>query len=114
MTYITGFVMAVPTANKEKYTELAKEMAEFVKGMGALDVVDAWGDNVPDGELTSMPKAVQKKDDETIVFSWIVWPDKATSEKSYQEMMKDPRFAADKMPFDGKRVIYGNFTKLQY
>ena len=83
----------------------------FFKEFGALNTVDCWGDDVPDGEVTSFPMAVKKQDDETVVFSWIVWPDKATRDAGMEKMMTDPRMQEDvnPMPFDGKRLIFGGF-----
>ena len=112
MSYIDGFVAAVPTKSKETYTEYAKGMAEVFKDNGALKVVDTWGDDVPEGDITSFPMAVQKKDDETVAFSWIVWPSKETREAGWQTAMEDPRMNAETnpMPFDGKRIIFGGFN----
>src|SRR5262245_31327172 len=76
MTYIDGFVAAVPTANREKFKKHADEAAAIFKEYGALSVVECWGDDVPEGKITSFPMAVQRKDDEIVVFSWIVWPSK--------------------------------------
>jgi uncharacterized protein YbaA (DUF1428 family) len=114
MTYVDGFVAAVPTANKETYLEHCRITAEVFKENGAIRVVECWGDDVPDGKLTSFPMAVKKKDDETVVFSWIVWPSRAVRDKSMKVAMADPRFAPDKnpMPFDGKRLIYGGFEMI--
>jgi len=111
MSYIDGFVAAVPTANKAQYLEYAKFMAKVFKENGAIRVVETWGEEVPEGEVTSFPMAVQCKDDETIVFAWMEWPDKATRDKGWQVMMEDERLHAD-MPFDGKRLIYGGFDLL--
>ena len=84
------------------------------KEYGALKVVECWGDDVPDGKVTSFPMAVQKKDDETVVFSWIVWPSRETRDAGMKKMMEDPRMQPDSnpMPFDGKRLIYGGFNVL--
>ncbi|MCH9853619.1 MAG: DUF1428 domain-containing protein [Alphaproteobacteria bacterium] len=111
MAYLDGLVAAVPTANKEKYLEHAKICAAIFKEYGALKTVECWGDDVPDGEVTSFPMAVKKQDDETVVFSWIVWPDKATRDAGMVKMMEDPRMQEDvnPMPFDGKRLIFGGF-----
>lgn len=108
MAYIGGFVAAVPTANKGAFIEHAKIAGEVLKDCGALSVVDCWGDDVPDGELTSFPMSVKAKEDETVVFSWIVWPSKEASEAGFQKMMEDPRMDHP-MPFDGKRMIFGGF-----
>ena len=111
MTYADGFVAAVPNANKDKFIEHASIMAAVFKENGALRVVDTWGDDVPDGEVTSFPMAVQKNDDETVVFSWIIWPSKEVRDAGWKTSMDDPRMHPDKnpMPFDGKRIIYGGF-----
>lgn len=114
MSYIDGFVVAVPTANKAQYIEYAKEMALVCKEYGVLKVVDSWGDDVPEGEVTSFPTAVHCKDDETVVFSWMVWPSKEAREVGWKAMMDDPRMHPEKnpMPFDGMRLIYGGFETI--
>ncbi|MEX1056613.1 MAG: DUF1428 domain-containing protein [Natronospirillum sp.] len=114
MSYIDGFIAAVPTANKEQYVKHAADGAEVFKEYGALNVVECWGDDVPQGILTSFPMAVQCKADETVVFSWIVWPSKAQRNEGMAKAMADPRFGADvnPMPFDGKRLIYGGFERV--
>jgi len=71
--------------------------------------VECWGDDVPEGKLTSFPLAVQRQEGETVVFSWITWPSKAVRDEGMKKAMADPRFADMKMPFDGKRLIYGGF-----
>ena len=116
MSYIDGFVIAVPTANKEKFIAHAKLGDSVFMDIGAVRVLECWGDDVPDGKLTDFRRAVQAKDDETVVFSWIEWPDKATRDAAMgrmDELMKtDDRFNPEKnpMPFDGKRMIYGGFS----
>jgi uncharacterized protein YbaA (DUF1428 family) len=114
MTYIDGFVAAVPTANREKFKKHADEAAAIFKEYGALSVVESWGDDVPEGKITSFPMAVQRKDDETVVFSWIVWPSKEARKAAWDKMMADPRMKpeANPMPFDGKRMIYGGFEPI--
>jgi uncharacterized protein YbaA (DUF1428 family) len=114
MTYIDGFVAAVPTANREAYRKHAAMAAPVFKEHGALKMAECWGDDVPDGKLTSFPKAVQKKDDETVVFSWIVWPSKQVRDEGMKKVMADPRVQPDAnpMPFDGKRLIFGGFEVL--
>jgi uncharacterized protein YbaA (DUF1428 family) len=114
MSYIDGFVCPVPAAKREAYRKHAAEAAAIFKDHGAAQVVEAWGDDVPDGKLTSFPMAVQLKADETVVFSWIVWPDKAARDAGMEKAMKDPRMPQDMsaMPFDGKRMIYGGFTPI--
>ena len=111
MPYYAGFVAAVPTARKRDFIDHAREAWEVIfKPMGALAQVEAWGDQVPDGEVTSFPMAVRCNPDETVVFSWIEWPDKATHDAANARMMS-PDFAPGmaEMPFDGKRMIFGGF-----
>lgn len=111
MTYIDGFVAAVPTANRDRYQEHAEAAARVFKEHGALQVVECWGDDVPEGKLTSFPLAVQRKADETVVFSWIVWPSRKLRDEGMRKVMADPRLQPDvnPMPFDGQRLIYGGF-----
>jgi len=116
MSYIDGFVIAVPTANKEKFIDHAKKTNAVFKELGATRILECWGDDVPDGKLTDFRKAVQANTNETIVFSWIEWPDNARRDAAMArmgELMKtDDRFNPEKnpMPFEGKRMIYGGFT----
>ena len=114
MSYVDGFVAAVPNDNKSLFIEHALVMAKVFKEYGALQVVDTWGDDVPDGELTSFPLAVQKTEQETVAFSWIIWPSKDVRDKGWQDAMDDPRMhpETNPMPFDGKRIIYGGFTMI--
>jgi uncharacterized protein YbaA (DUF1428 family) len=114
MTYIDGIVAAVPTANRKQYLEHARKGAEVFKEHGALKVVDAWGDDVPEGQVTSFPLAVKRKNDETVVFSWIVWPSRRARDAGMKKAMEDPRMKPDvnPMPFDGKRMIFGGFEPL--
>lgn len=111
MTYYTGSVAAVPTANKDAYLQHAKRAWPYFQRTGALRMVETWGDDVQPGKVTDFRRAVQAKDDETVVFSWIEWPDKATSDKAWQTMMADEDMGAKMgdMPFDGKRMIFGGF-----
>ena len=111
MTYVDGFVAAVPTANREAFRKHAADAAPVFKEHGALKVVECWGDDVPDGQLTSFPMAVKCEPGETVVFSWIVWPSRQVRDAGMAKVMADPRVQADAnpLPFDGKRVIYGGF-----
>lgn len=110
MKYIDGFVAAVPTSKQKEYLEHAKMAAEIFRKNGALNVVETWGDDVPDGKLTSFPMAVQRKADETVVFSWITWPSKQVRDEGMKKFMEDPRVKDMQMPFDGQRMIYGGFA----
>lgn len=122
MSYIDGFVIAVPTANKQKFIEHAELGDSVFIDLGATRVIESWGDDVRDGKGTDFRKAVQARDDETVVFSWIEWPDKETRDAAYATMTDwmnnpekaDPRMNPEKnpMPFDGKRLIYGGFAPL--
>ena len=114
MSYVDGFVCAVPSANREAYQRYAEKSAPIFKEFGALSVVECWGTDVPPGKLTSFPLAVQCKEDESVVFSWITWPAKDVRDAAWEKLMKDPRFNPQNnpMPFDGKRMIYGGFEKL--
>ena len=109
MSYIDGFVAAVPTANREAYLAHARLAAKIFKEHGAHKVVECWGDDVPEGKLTSFPLAVQRKEDETVVFSWITWDSRAARDQGMKQAMEDPRLTGMQMPFDGKRMIFGGF-----
>lgn len=115
MSYVDGFVIAVPTANKQKFADHAAMADPVFMELGATHIVEAWEDDVKDGKVTDFRRAVQAKDDESIVFSWITWPDKATRDAAFARMMSgelnDPRMdpAKNPMPFDGMRLIFGGF-----
>jgi uncharacterized protein YbaA (DUF1428 family) len=111
MNYIDGFVVAVPTANRELDRQQAEVAAAVFKENGALAVVECWGDDVPEGKLTSFPMAVKRQPDETVVFSWIVWPSRQVRDAGMKKFMADPRMqpGVNPMPFDGMRMIYGGF-----
>ena len=91
MTYVEGFVVAVPTANKEDYRKHAADAAPMFKEFGVTRMVENWGDDVPEGKVTDFHGAVQAKDDETVVFTWFEYPDKATRDAANEKMMTDPR-----------------------
>ena len=111
MSYIDGFVIAVPNANRDKFIAHASTFDAIFLEFGATRVVECWGDDVPDGKLTDFRRAVQAKPDESVAFSWIEWPDKTTRDAGMAKIMKDPRMeAASDMPFDGKRMIFGGFV----
>jgi len=111
MNYIDGFVVPVPIANREQYRRTAQTASAVFKEYGALSVVECWGDDVPEGKLTSFSMAVQRKEDEAVVFSWITWPSRKARDEGMKKAMADPRLkeGMDPMPFDGKRMIYGGF-----
>lgn len=114
MTYVDGIVAAVPSANKDAYRRHAEVAAAIFKEHGALSIVEGWGDDVPEGKVNSLHTAVLRKPDETIVFSWIIWPDKTARDAGWQKVMSDPRMQPDMnpMPFDGSRMIFGGFEMI--
>lgn len=112
MTYIDGFVASAATASKDNYLKHAKIAGRVLKEHGALRVVDCWGDDVPDGKLTSFPMAVKKEPGETVVFGWIEWPSRAARDAGMKKAMEDSRLTGTAPPFDGKRMIFGGFEML--
>ncbi len=112
MSYADGFVIAVPTAGRQAFIDQARKAdAAFIE-YGALRVLECWGDDVPEGKLTDFRRAVQATADETVVFSWIEWPDKATRDAGMAKVMEDPRMSPESCAqiFDGKRLIFGGFV----
>ena len=111
MPYVDGFLVAVPKDRIEEYKELARKAGDVWMEYGALSYVECLADDVPYGELTSFPRAVQAKDDETVVFSWISYESREKRDEINAKVMADPRLKGDmdNMPFDGKRMIYGGF-----
>lgn len=112
MTYIEGFVAAVPRGNKDVYVRHAREAAAFFKKLGATRCVECWGDDVPKGVLTDFYRATQAKDDEVPVFSWIEYPDKATRDAANRAMSENPEMANMEMPFDARRMFWGGFERI--
>jgi uncharacterized protein YbaA (DUF1428 family) len=111
MPYVDGFVLAVPKQNLEAYKQLARKAGEVWKEYGADDYVECVGDDVPYGDVTSFPRAVQAKDDEIVIFSWATYKDRETRDRVMKQVMDDPRMKGDeyKTVFDGKRMIFGGF-----
>jgi uncharacterized protein YbaA (DUF1428 family) len=112
MSYIDGFVLAVPTAKKDQYRKSATQAAVFFKEFGATRQVEAWGDDVPDGKVTDFKRSVKATADESIVFSWLEYPDRATRDAANNKMRTDPRMKdmGENLPFDGQRMIVAGFT----
>ena len=112
MNYIDGFVAAVPAANKEVYLAHAKQVGALFKEFGVLRMVECWGDDVPEGKVTDFRRAVQAKEDEVVLFSWVEWPSKEVRDAGWKSMMEDQRMRAFPMPVDGKRMIFGGFQSI--
>ncbi len=113
MSYIDGVVVPVLAVNRERYLAYANETAKVFSEFGACAVIDCWGDDVPEGELTSFTRAVLLEPGEVVVFSWVHWPSRAVRDGAWPKIMADPRMRATRMPFDGKRMIYGGFEAMQ-
>jgi uncharacterized protein YbaA (DUF1428 family) len=111
MAYVDGYVLAVPTANRAAYQKIAEDAAAVFKEYGALKVVECWGDDVPDGKLTSFPMAVKCEENETVVLSWIIWSSREARDQGSQKAMADPRLQPIG-EFDGKRMIFGGFEMI--
>lgn len=113
MTYIDGFVAAVPAANKEGYRQHADGAARLFREFGTVRLVETWGDDVPDGKLTDFKGAVAARDDEVVVFGWFEYPSRELRDQAHERMSSDPRMEGlGEMPFDGKRMIFGGFKPL--
>ena len=114
MTCITGFVGAVPAANRQRFVRHAELAASAFHDHGLVSAVECWGDDVPDGELTSFRRAVLAEPDETVIFSWYVWPSPEAQDEAMRRAAKDPRMGpeANPMPFDGQRVVWGSFEPI--
>lgn len=114
MTYVDGFVLAVPTVKRDVYVAMARKAAPVFRKHGAIRVVECWGDDVPEGKLTSFPMAVKLQADETVVFSWIEWPSRAMRDAGMAKVMQDPDLQMDPetMPYDAKRMIFGGFEEV--
>ena len=112
-SYTDGFIVPVPEGKKEAYREMAAKCAPIFREHGATRVMEAWGDDVPDGKVTDYRMAVMAEDRENVVFSWIEWPDRATRDAGWAKVMQDERMKPPaEMPFDGKRMFWGGFTPL--
>ena len=113
MSYIQGFLVPVGKKDKQAYCELAAKAAPIFQEYGATRISENWSDSVPDGKVTDFKRAVQAKQDEAIVFSWIEWPDKATCDAASKKMETDKRWGEmGEMPFDGKRMIWAGFEPI--
>jgi uncharacterized protein YbaA (DUF1428 family) len=114
MGYVDGFVAAVPTANKAAYLDFVRKSAPIFRKHGALKLVETWGDDVPDGEVTSFPLAVKCKPDETVVLSWVLWPSREIRDVGLKRVIEEHShlYPSQEMPFDGERMVFGGFDIL--
>jgi uncharacterized protein YbaA (DUF1428 family) len=112
--YTDGYLLAVPADKKDAYRELAQKAAAIFQEYGANRVVEAWGDDVPDGKVTDFKGAVKATGDEAIVYSWVEWPSKEVRDLAWPKIMEDERMkaASNDMPFDGQRMIWGGFAPI--
>jgi uncharacterized protein YbaA (DUF1428 family) len=111
--HIAGLIIPVPEDKKDAYRAWAARSAELFTEFGCLEIVESWEDFVPDGAETDFRRAVAAQPGEKIVFSWQIWPDKATMEAAEKRMMEDPRFHwGDEVPFDMRRLIMGTFDPI--
>jgi uncharacterized protein YbaA (DUF1428 family) len=113
MSYVDGFVLAVPKKNLDAYWKMARKAAKVWLEHGALEYRECVADDVKKGKLTSFPRSVKAKPGETVIFSWVVYKSRADRDRVNEKVMKDPRLASmmdpKAMPFDAKRMIYGGF-----
>ncbi len=111
MTYVDGFIVAVPKKNMAQYRKMAKRAGKIWREHGAVSYVESVADDVPMGKITSFPRSVKQKTGETVIFSWITYKSRAERNRIVKKVMADPRLQMDNknMPFDGKRMIYGGF-----
>jgi uncharacterized protein YbaA (DUF1428 family) len=115
MSYLDGFIVPVPEGAKEEYRALAQKMSGKFTQAGALQVIEGWGDDVQRGKTTDFFMAVKAEDGENVVFSFVLWPDKATRDSGWAAIMADPEMQPDPqkpMPFDGKRMFWGGFQPI--
>jgi uncharacterized protein YbaA (DUF1428 family) len=118
MSYVDGFVIAVPAENRQRFIDHANSMDVIFLELGATRIVECWEDDVPDGKQTDFRRAVQATADEKVAFSWVEWPSKEVRDTAMAELTRrmndkaDPRMdpAQNPMPFDGARMIFGGFS----
>ena len=112
--YVQGFVIPVKEENKDAYRQVAEDFWPIARDYGALAQVECWEDDVKHGQHTDFRRAVALEPGEKVVFSWVLWPDRATADASHDRMMQDERMQAfgPDMPFDGKRMIIGGFSPI--
>ena len=112
MSYLDGMMVPVPADRRNDYLRKAREHAELFKAAGALQVLESWGDDIPDGQSTDMKRAIALQPGEAVVFSFILWPSKAVRDAAWPELMQDPRMAMEAQVFNMTRMIHGGFDVL--
>lgn len=110
--YIDGLVIAVPSDKRAEFIAHSQHVDPIFIEYGALRVVENWADDVPHGHTTDFYRAVQATEDESVVFSWIEWPDKATRDAGFAKLRDDPRMMDYPVPFDGRRMVFGGFSQV--
>lgn len=111
--YFDGYLLPVSESSRAGYRDVAQKAAEALLEHGALRVVEAWGDDVPDGKVTDFRRATLAENGEGVVFSWIEWPSKEARDQAWPKLMEDERMMPNgEVPFDGKRMVYGGFETL--
>jgi uncharacterized protein YbaA (DUF1428 family) len=111
MAYVDGFIVAVPKKNMAQYRKMAKRAGKVWREHGAINYVESVADDAPVGKVTSFPRSVKMKPDETVIFSWVTYKSRADRNRIVKRVMADPRLQMDNknLPFDGSRLIYGGF-----
>ncbi|WP_138464484.1 DUF1428 domain-containing protein [Poseidonocella sp. HB161398] len=112
MTYVAGFLTPVPNGNKQAYIESARKAWPLFREYGALQIMETWGDQIPEGKHTDFRRAVALEDGETVCLSWMIWPDRDTHDRCGASMQTDPRWQEMDMPFDGRRMMWGSFVPI--
>lgn len=112
MAYVDGFLIPVPDSRKDEYREHEEKWWPWFRDKGAVSMTVCWGDDVKAGRVTDFERSVALQADETVVFAWMIWPDKATRDKAFENMMDDSAMEMAEMPFDGKRMVFGGFTPI--
>ncbi|MBK0398889.1 DUF1428 family protein [Limibaculum sp. M0105] len=116
MAYVDGFLLAVPLENLAAYRRIARKAGKIWIEHGALSYVESKAEDTPRGKLTSFPRAVKLKGDETVVLAWITYRNRRHRDAVVKKVMQDPRMKKimenEAMPFDGRRMIFGGFTTM--
>ena len=114
MSYVDGFIVPLPKGKEDEYRTQAEKFARKASEQGAIGTIEGLGDDLQHGHTTDFFRAVQATDDENVVFSFLLWPDKDVRDRAWEKLMADPEMqpGAQPMPFDGKRMFWGGFKPL--